>query len=191
MTINSGEGYLVFNPNTTQSRMTWATEIGSMSQGNDAAGSRAQRVSIWNYDASRFANNMTMVATLSNIDQPEQYTLGAFVDGECRGEGEYINGRMYITAHVNDGEQVSFVLYNEWTGDYLNVEQTFTARTRIGSVTAPIALTTGTTTGISTATTATAAQEVYDLQGRKVTGSQRNTINIVRMRDGSVRKITK
>jgi hypothetical protein len=134
---------------------------------------------------------MTMVATLSNIEQPEQYTLGAFVDGECRGEGEYIDGRMYITAHVNDGEQVSFVLYNEWTGDYLNVEQTFTARTRIGSVTAPIALTTGTTTGISTATTATAAQEVYDLQGRKVTGSQRNTINIVRMRDGSVRKITK
>ncbi len=190
-TINSGEGYLVFNPNTTQSRMTWATEIGSMSQGNDAAGSRAQRVSIWNCDASRFANNMTMVATLSNIEQPEQYTLGAFVDGECRGEGEYIDGRMYITAHVNDGEQVSFVLYNEWTGDYLNVEQTFTARTRIGSVTAPIALTTGTTTGISTATTATAAQEVYDLQGRKVTGSQRNTIHIVRMRDGSVRKITK
>lgn len=191
-TINSGEGYLVYNPSSSMTRMGWATEVGEMAQGNEVAGSRAERTSIWHYDASRFANNMTVVATLNDIDQPEHYTLGAFVDGECRGEGVYIDGRMYVTAHVNDGEQVSFVLYNMWTGDYINVDQTIQAKTRIGSVNAPVAMTTGNATqGISTAATTTAPMEVYDLQGRKVTGASRTLINIVRMSDGTVRKIAK
>lgn len=193
-TINSGEGYLIYNPGTASVSMTWATEVGSMAQGDDdAAGARAARASVWSYDASRFANNMTMVATLQGIDHPEYYTLGAFVDGECRGEGVCIDGRMYVTAHVDDGEQVSFVLYNEMTGTYANIDQSIKAKTRIGSVKAPMELTSEQITlGISSTTATTSAQAVFDLQGRKVVGTPAaGSINIVRMKDGSVRKIMK
>lgn len=193
-TINSGEGYLVYNPSTSTSRMTWATEVGQMEQGDATAGARKLKTSVWHYDASRFANNMSMVTTLSNLSNPENYTLGAFVDGECRGEGVFIDGRMYVTVHADEGEQVSFMLYNKLTEKYIHVKQTVSAVTRLGSVNAPFKLTAVKgTTGIDDLQSDRSGQSAdcryYDLQGRQVTGSQRNNMMIVRMPDGSVRKV--
>ena len=190
-TINSGEGYLVYNPSANVTRMTWTAEVGYMEQGSATAGARMMDGSVWHYDASRFANNMSVVATLTGIDHPEQYTVGAFVDGECRGEGEFVNGRLFIIAHINDGEQVSFVLHNEYTDEYVNINQTLRAQTRVGSFHAPFAMTAGNEIqGIESIQHSTFnIQNSYDLQGRKVNDSQRTNINIVRMRDGSVRKV--
>jgi hypothetical protein len=36
--------------------------------------------SVWNYDASRFANTMAVIGKLNTIDEAEDYTIGAFLD---------------------------------------------------------------------------------------------------------------
>ena len=190
-TINSGEGYLVYNPSADNIRMTWSTEVGVMDQVGVPAGARAMNASVWHYDASRFADNMSVVATLGGIDHPEQYTVGAFVDGECRGEGEFVDGRLFAIVHANQGEQVTFVLHNEYTDEYVSIDQTLHAQTRVGSYDNPFAMTAGNEAqGIDSIQNSTFnIQNSHDLQGRKVTDSSRQNINIVRMRDGSVRKV--
>ena len=199
--INSGEGYLIYNPGAATT-LTFATEVGVMSQGDEAggptAGARGMQQSVWSYDASRFANNMTIVAKFNGIDNLEDYTLGAFVDDECRGEGVAIDGRMYVTVHADNGELVSFRLHNELTDEYFDVDQTVQSQTRIGSVAAPLAMTAETVTvGINNVKGSQdgASVKTYDLQGREVNrmtnGSHQSRINIVRMSDGSFRKVVK
>lgn len=190
--IKKGEGYLIYNPTSEPISSSMACEIyGIMSQGNEnASGARSIRSSVWSYDHSRFANNMTMVVEMPELRHMEDYTIGAFVDGECRGEGSFENGYGFVTVHCNSGEQVSFQLHNELTGEYYDIDQTVKSQTRIGSLKAPYKMTSmqNTVTGIGTVNNSVGTSQHYDLNGRQL-NSKRKGVNIQRMPNGTVRKV--
>ena len=190
-TIDPAQGYYIYLPEAMDV-LTLSTELGFMSQGDDVAAARAARQSVWSYDHTRFANNMTMVAELNDIANPEQYTIGAFVDGECRGEGIIENGLAFITVHANAGEQVSLQLHNELTGEFFDIDQTFrSGAMRVGSLKAPVQLSSNAVvTGVNAIERSALNIERYDLGGRRVANSQKG-ISIQRSQNGMVKKVVK
>ncbi len=198
-TIDAGQGYVVFNPTGNDTELLFADERNmnqptlEQQQTVDPNPSRSNR--IWSYDPSRFADNMTMVVSLDGVANIDNYSLGAFVGNECRGEGVAVNGMMFVTVHANRGELVSFRLYNELTGEYADVEQTVKAMQRVGSISAPFKMTSDAIAlGISNVnSTSGSAAKTYDLQGRETrqAAGQHSKISIVRMSDGTVRKVMK
>ncbi len=190
--IKKGQGYYIYNPTDEGISLSFNGEVGQMDQGDEtAAGSRAMRRSVWSYDHTQFAGNMTMVASLPNLDNPENYTIGAFVDGECRGEGSFDRGLAFITVHTDGGEEVSFRLHNELTNEYFDIDQTVVSRMRIGSVKSPMMMTSNSVvTGIATVERSVFNVESYDLNGRAVDNNAKG-ITIHKMQDGTVRKVVR
>jgi hypothetical protein len=190
--IKKGQGYYFYNPSSDGIWCNFPKEVGQMEQGDEtSAGARAKSRSVWHYDHSQFAGNMTMVASFSDLDNPEEYTIGAFVDGECRGEGSFDCGLAFITVHTDGGEEVSFRLHNELTDEYFDIDQTVVSRMRIGSVKAPMQLTSNSVvTGIATVGCSATNVESYDLNGRAVDGNAKGII-IRKMQDGTVKKVVR
>ena len=146
---------------------------------------------ILQYDVHAFADNMSMIAEVENLDFPEDYTLGVFVNGKCRGRGRVaVDGKMFVSAVGISGENVTFKLVNNFTGDILPVEGTVSFGMVKGSLQAPVKLNAGDATGINKVGGTQQTNEMYDLSGRRVTGSQRGVI-IERMDNGTIRKVVK
>ena len=193
--IKSGEGYLVYTPSTPEKSFSFAEEILEMLPGNEDGGSSGaprHDAPVWQYDHTQFADNMTMVAAVDGITDSDRYSIGAFVGDECRGEGEFIDGLAFITVHVNGSEKVTFRLYDSYTGEFFNVDQTIASKLRLGSLDAPVRLTSQSfTDGISTISVDNGISgETFDTNGRRLNSLQRG-INIIRQADGTVRKVIK
>ena len=98
-----------------------------MAPGNEDGlplGSPVRTDRMWDYDHTKFASNMTVVATLDNLEDGDRYTIGAFVGDECRGEGRFIDGLAFITIHSDGGEEVKFRLYDTLTGIFSDIDLT-------------------------------------------------------------------
>ena len=191
--IKKGEGYLIYN--STSSVIDSSINIeafGNMTQGDETvagARNRASRIKVWEYDHTQFASNMTMVVEMPDLQDVENYTIGAFVDGECRGEGVFEDGLGFVTVHCNSGELVNFQLHNELTGEYYDIDQTVKSQMRIGSLNTPFKMTSmQTSTGIGTVNSNAVSSQLFDLNGRQL-NSQRKGVNIQRKADGTVRKV--
>jgi len=189
--MNSGEGYIIQNPYTETISLTFAAETSLAPANETAAGVKGvnARSGIWQYDHSRFMNNMTMVATLEDVSDPERYSIGAFVGDECRGEGIVENGKAFVTVHCDDGEYVTFKLYDTYTGEIRDIEEGVRSQVRVGSTKAPFRMHLSTADGINDIDAGTTADgETFDLSGRRSTASQRG-VQIRRDADGTVRKV--
>ncbi len=198
--LKNHEGYLIENPSEGEITLEFASEFYSFPPVNDDEnhGVKAEKhgvkaenhaQSIWQYDASRFMNNMTMVAVLPEIENLENYSIGAFVGDECRGEGHILNGKAFITIHTDGAEKVSLRLYNEVLGEYFDIDETFPTQMRLGSLKAPVQLhSTAVVTSIANVGADADTTQSYDLSGRRINSQQRG-IRIQRMADGSVRKV--
>ena len=191
-TLKAGEGYIIKNPYTANIDLNFVAET-SLTAANEsgAAGVKSfnMRGSIWQYDHSRFMNNMTMVVTLEDVERPEQYSIGAFVGEECRGEGVIVNGKAFITVHCDDGEYVTFKLYNTYTGEFRDIREGVKAQIRIGSSKAPYRMHVATTDGIDGISDSSENfSENYDLSGRR-TSSQQRGVQIRRGVNGTMRKV--
>lgn len=201
--LKKGEGYLFYNPTTAAATIKLKAEaFGSLPQGNEApAGARGMYHSVWHYDHSQFANNMTMVAEMPELINESHYTIGAFVGDECRGEGSFEDGLAFITVHCNMGEQVSFRLHNELTDEYFDIDQTVTSRQRMGSLSEPFHMTSASNeaTGITTLDNLTSSQsgDYYDLNGRNLSNSKwsngqvRKGVQLQRQKNGTIRKVVR
>ena len=187
------EAYLYYN-NSDSERTLMLLSEGNAWEAQQASGSRMNApaarpaVGSWQYDASRFRDNMSMVARLEGVADSERYTVGAFVDNECRGEGRCYDGLMFITVHANQGEQVSFRLEDSYSGQQYDVEETTTMTLMRGSLKQPFTLTSlGVTTGISSMQNAPATDaQHYDLGGRTVNSGNAKGLTIERRADGTV-----
>ena len=192
MILKAGEGYVIKNLSNADVTLNFRSEL-SMTPQNEGAQSGVKafglRDNVWEYDHSRFMNNMTMVATLEGIDHPEQYSIGAFVGEECRGEGFVSNGKAFITVHCDAGEYVTFKLYNPSTNEYSNIHEGLQAQTRVGSLKAPFRLHTGNgADGIQNLNGNSSNTESYDLSGRRINSQQRG-VSIRRQADGTMHKV--
>ena len=138
----------------------------------------------WVYDNSRFANIMAIVAKV-DVENCEDYTIGAFVGDECRGEGKFINGQAFITVGGESGENISFRLLNKWTGELLDVAQEIPFGDMAGSISAPVLMGTidGTTGIVDVETVSGNVEAVYDITGRKVE-QMTEGIYVIKVREG-------
>lgn len=157
--LNPNEGYMLYH----NGEATTAALPGrfTMAQGNLAtatsqdagtystkAMSLGREASVWNFDGSRFANTMAIIGQLEMNDDASDYTIGAFVGDECRGEGKVVNGTAYISVVGEAGETVSFRLYNKWNGQYSNVTTKLEFSDIAGSVKSPVTLSAPVITGV-------------------------------------------
>lgn len=101
----------------------------------------------WNVDAHAYQDNMTIVARL--LDKNEQelppgvYTVGAFVGDDCRGVGQWIDDRLYLLIHGDNGlsDNIEFKAFNNASGDIESVINTMTfANSAHGNINNPVDL---------------------------------------------------
>ncbi|MBR2233828.1 MAG: hypothetical protein IJ892_02070 [Prevotella sp.] len=222
--LASGNGYLFWNAGSEGRTLVYADEFGlggadefvvEATSVDGPMGARMQapaQSSLFGYDASRFRDNMTIVAEVQDVADADNYQAYAFVGDECRGRGISQNGKLFITVHADAGEQVKFVLYDELTGEICEAEQTVAMQQMLGTLSAPFRLTShAVTTGIhdvERSSTSEAAkpsatffdersgkaerngQRTFDLGGRRVNARQ-NGVQLQRQQDGTVRKVIK
>ena len=189
--IEKGQGYLIYNPGTTNVNVVFANEkeMGQSDEHPAGARNRASITSVWEYDHTQFASNMTMVVEMPDLQDVENYTIGAFVDGECRGEGIFEDGFGFVTVHCNSGELVNFQLHNELTGEYYDIDQTVMSQMRVGSLKSPYLMTSKQiVTGIGSINSNDVSSQLFDLNGRQL-NSQRKGVSIQRKADCTVRKV--
>ncbi len=191
-TLQAGKGYLYYSNNEEEYELDLIYRPEDMAQARlprQAAASR-QLHNVWNYDAGAFADNMAVVARIEGLENPENYSIGAFVNGECRGEGSVVSkGRMMISVAGIAGEKVTFRLYNKVTGEFADVAETVKYAQTLGSLKAPLALTVPEVTGISSvvATDKVQTEGIYDMNGRRVNSMTQSGVYVVKtMVDGKL-----
>ncbi len=185
------EGYMIYTANAFTCEMPnrFSLEQGEFeaSAGTEIptpAGVAARERSVWVYDGSRFANSMAVIAKV-DVEECEDYTIGAFVDDECRGEGRFINGLAFISVAGEADENVTFRLYNKVSGEFIDLDRELQFSGMAGSVKAPVTM--GTiegTTGIDEITeNREQSTVIYDISGRKV-DQMTEGIYVIKVREG-------
>lgn len=163
-TLHAGLGYMYFNAASDTIDMEYQRE-GRMPQGTPVMNAPQRKQTIWTYNSAPFADNMTIVADLGNNYSAERFTVGAFVGDECRGEGEMIDGKCFITVHADKGETISFKLHDAVSGEMRTINEQMPFAKMAGSLRAPQRLTVGgIVTGITAADIASSGIAVVDGQ---------------------------
>lgn len=163
-TLRAGLGYMYFNAGSENVDMELEHEY-DMPQGTPVMNVPQHKQSVWTYNSAPFADNMTIVADLGNDYSAERFTVGAFVGDECRGEGEMIDGKCFITVHADKGETISFKLYDAVSGEMRTINEQMPFAKMAGSLRAPQRLTVGgIVTGITAADIASSGIAVVDGQ---------------------------
>ena len=163
-TLRAGLGYMYFNAASDTIDMEYQRE-GRMPQGTPVMNAPQHKQSVWTYNSAPFADNMTIVADLGNDYSAERFTVGAFVGDECRGEGEMIDGKCFITVHADKGETISFKLHDAVSGEMRTINEQMPFAKMAGSLRAPQRLTVGgIVTGITAADIASSGIAVVDGQ---------------------------
>lgn len=163
-TLHAGLGYMYFNAASDTIDMEYLRE-GRMPQGTPVMNAPQHKQSVWTYNSAPFADNMTIIADLGNDYSAERFTVGAFVGDECRGEGEMIDGKCFITVHADKGETISFKLHDAVSGEMRTINEQMPFAKMAGSLRAPQRLTVGgIVTGITAADIASSGIAVVDGQ---------------------------
>lgn len=163
-TLHAGLGYMYFNAGSENVDMEYQRES-LMPQGTPVMNAPQHKQSVWTYNSAPFADNMTIVADLGNEYSAERFTVGAFVGDECRGEGEMIDGKCFITVHADKGETISFKLHDAVSGEMRTINEQMPFTKMAGSLRAPQRLTVGgIVTGITAADIASSGIAIVDGQ---------------------------
>lgn len=163
-TLHAGLGYMYFNAASDTINMELKYEW-NMPQGTPVMNAPQRKQTIWTYNSAPFADNMTIVADLGNEYSAERFTVGAFVGEECRGEGEMIDGKCFITVHADKGETISFKLYDAVSGEMRTINEQLPFAKMAGSFRTPQRMTVGgIVTGITAADIASSGIAVVDGQ---------------------------
>lgn len=200
--LEAGKGYIYYNSSTETNRLgfdytpDFSSQTYSRRLLSENQPARSNSSEVWEYDATQFADNMAIVAEIENLENPEDYTIGAFVGDECRGMGKVVkDGKMMINVAGQSGEIVSFRLHNENTGEFIPLETEVHYSQRLGSLKSPKIMTAPKLSGISEIITDENDEETYyDLYGRKIEGNPSAGIYIVKtVKNGQVivKKINK
>ena len=184
--LQAGKGYIYYSTSEDEKYVNFEV-YPSLEEAPAKQRATRQMPSVWQYNAGAFADNMAMVAEISNLNNPEDYTIGAFVDGECRGEGNFVVGnKMMISVAGKAGEEVSFRLYNHITGEYSEIFETVKYGQKLGSLKKPVALSSPETTGIRSLELGVSSSDaqVFDMNGRRVETMSKSGVYVIKTIDG-------
>lgn len=173
-----GEGLLYYCAGTNGASFNYNASLAPTNAANGVKAyrkARAAQEGVYQYDAHAFADNMAMIATVDGVENLEDYTLGVFVNGECRGRGRVVKDNiMFVNAVGKMGEKMTFKLHNDQTDEEFTLDDSMTYTLQKGSLNAPVVLSGSTVTGIQSAReTETTDETIYDLQGRRVENAQK------------------
>ena len=140
----------------------------------------------WNVDVHAYPSLMCITAVMRNDGMTVMdgsYTVGAFVNGECRGIGTWVNGRLYIAVHgdENTAGKINLIAVNAASGEEFMVAETFTfAADAIGTVQSPVTLTISDPTDIN-AIEAEDGNEgnFYNIAGQRLDRINRSGVYII------------
>ncbi len=151
--MRPGEGYMFYNASSEKKLVSYRGDE-DFEQRPASAGAKATFVkpTVWKYNSAPFADNMTIVADLGSQYSTSNYTVGAFVGGECRGEGRMVDGKCFITVHADKDEVISFLMHDDMTDEVRTVNERLAFSEMAGSVKRPLRMTLGATTSIDEAT---------------------------------------
>lgn len=151
--MRPGEGYMFYNASNETKLVSYNGDK-NFEQRTQGAGAKAAFVKskVWTYNSAPYADNMTIVADLGSQYSTSNYTVGAFVDGECRGEGRMVDGKCFITVHADKDEVISFLMHDDMTDEVRTVNERLAFSEMAGSVKRPLRMTLGATTSIDEAT---------------------------------------
>lgn len=148
-----GEGYMYY-ANTKQS-FRYAMIYNTL-QSASLKSAVSKSTDVWSVDIHKYPNNMSIVADLWDgqvKQEPEVYKVGAFVDGECRGIGQYVDGLLFITVYgEKSGEKISFRAISSGVSTEWDIRETVSfGESSLGTLDEPYALhLTGFITGTET-----------------------------------------
>ena len=176
-TFVAGEGYLFYNPVSYPQRLNFSSEqslkkVERPQSSQTRAQAHPSSVQPWNYDDSRFANNMTIIAKGTEDLDANRYSIGAFVGDECRGKGLIIDGNIFITVHGEKGEKVNFKLHDSFSNTFSELPNQIEFTDMCGTIKNPIILNTTSPSGIediiATDDVDLDASEFYTVSGQRV-----------------------
>ena len=153
-TIVPGEAYLIYNAGDQQVSATLPAENSFAQTSTSEASGQQEEIygsakSVWEYDGSRFADNMSIIAKGTSALEPNRYSIGAFVAGECRGEGKMIGERFYITVHGATGDKIELKLYDKIADEIIDIASVLTFASSAGTYSQPYPIDTNNVSGIN------------------------------------------
>lgn len=190
--FNPGKGYIYYaTGNGTKVNFNYL-EPEDIPEDNGAGIRQISQITGWTVDASKFADNMTIIANLKDINNPQDYIVAAFVNGECRGFGTVSqSGDIFINVSGKAGENVEFRMYNLNDGNVTTLKEHLSYALMAGTLKTPVVLSYSMATDIDTIDISSDTDyEIFDASGRK----QQNFvegINILRSKDGKTVKVMK
>lgn len=187
-TFRYGKGYLYYTTvenSDIYREFSWGNGYELEPKDLTTAEARARKfdrdASFWDYNPHQYPNHMAIIAKLEGLDNLEDFSIGAFVDDECRGEGKAAEEWMFITVNGDDKEYVTFRLIDKRTGICYDLSESFQFGGVSGSLKEPVIFRTGDiASGIANITegsalivkgdvaTAAGTIQVYDIQGKVV-----------------------
>lgn len=165
-TLDPGTGYIYYSSVPTSITFTTADKLT-----RSRAIFRAQPRCVWNANSTSHPNVMGIVASVTvngMTDNSATYSIGAFSDdGECRGMGKYIDGKLFITIYGDGSEHITFKA-SDASGIVYDIKESYTFASDVhGNRKSPVTLTIGSATDIATLKTNPSIGSVsyYSLSG--------------------------
>lgn len=126
----------------------------------------------WTVDKRKYPNVMGVIGQLWNGSAQEdayEWVLAAFCGDECRGVGQTVGQTLMMNVYGMGGEQISFRVLNQQTGEMLSVSNLEDFRPEVlGTMAQPYELHIGDPTGVKTIAMPSQTTSVYDLMGRRL-----------------------
>ncbi len=165
-TLDSGSGYIYYS--SVPSAITFAP---ADKHAHPRAAFRAQPRRVWNANSTSHPDVMGIVASITVNGVPDNsatYSIGAFSDdGECRGVGKYIDGKLFLTVYGEGSEHITFKA-SDASGIVYDIKESYTFASDVhGSRKSPVTLTIGAATDIATLKTNPSVEHAayYTLNG--------------------------
>lgn len=147
-TLKGGEGYMFYNAGSSVNEVILPTEAELGQPDFNATPAKRMGSSVWTYNSGLSADNMTIVADVLELCSKDGCSIGAFVGDECRGKGEVVDGKFFITVHGTAGENISFKLYDPNTQEFWDIDRTLPFADMAGNIAQPVTMKLGEVTTI-------------------------------------------
>ena len=141
--LETGAGYIYFQEAGTRKSL----DFGKNYVREDALASfgvPSRTVNPWAVTPVSYSDNMAVVARIDGVEAGDNYSIGAFVDGDCRGTGYFVqNDVLFVNVAGQIGDVVTFRLYDSKTGEYTQLAGDVRYGLKAGSISRPVTLSKG------------------------------------------------